>query len=37
MSAVITEQYNVVVNRQELIGSTISDAVDGVSYKPMSL
>jgi hypothetical protein len=30
-------QYNVKVNREELIGTTEYDAIGEVSYKPMSL
>ena len=36
-SVVITEECNVLVNSEKLIGETISDAVDEVSNKPMSL
>ena len=32
-----TEEYSVTVNSEELIRSTEPDAIDEVSYKPMSL
>jgi hypothetical protein len=31
------EQNNVMVNSEELIGTTMSDAIDGVWYKPLLL
>jgi hypothetical protein len=31
------EKYNVMVNSEELIGTTISDALDEVPCKPMSV
>jgi hypothetical protein len=34
---VITEQYNVMVNSRELIGTTVSVVIDEVLYKTMSL
>jgi hypothetical protein len=34
---VVTESYDVMANRKELIGMTISDAIDEVSHKPMAL
>ena len=38
MSVVITEKCNVMVNSEELIGyHRISDAIDEVSHKPMSV
>jgi hypothetical protein len=36
-SVVITEQNNVMVNSEELIGTTIYDAIKEMSLKPMSL
>jgi hypothetical protein len=36
-SVVITEEYNVMVNSEELIGTAISDAMCEVTHKPMSL
>jgi hypothetical protein len=36
-SVVITEECNVLVISEKLIGATISDAIDKVSNKPMSL
>jgi hypothetical protein len=35
MSIVLIKEYNVVVNSDELIGTTIGDAVDGVPHKSM--
>jgi len=34
---VITGEYNVMVNSEELIGSTEHDVIDGVSHVTMSL
>ena len=36
-SVVLTEEYNVIVNNEELISTTVSDDIDEVSHKPMSL
>jgi hypothetical protein len=36
-SVVITKEYNVMANSDEIIGTTISDCISEVSYKPMSL
>ena len=36
-SVVITEEYNVMVNSEELIGTRISDAIYEVTYKAISL
>jgi hypothetical protein len=36
-SVVITEQCNVMFNMEKLIDITISDAIEEVSYKRMSL
>jgi len=37
MSAVMTEEYNVMVDSEGFIGTTICDAIDEVSRKSMSL
>jgi hypothetical protein len=37
MSVVVTEEYNVMVNSEELIGTTVSHAIDEVMHKPMLL
>jgi hypothetical protein len=38
MSVVITEEYNVMVNSEELTGTTeYFDVIDEVLHKPMSL
>jgi hypothetical protein len=33
----VTEEYNVMVNSEKLIGTTKSDVIGGLSYKPLSL
>jgi hypothetical protein len=37
MSIVLTEEYNVMVNSEELTGAEEYNAIDEVSHKPMSL
>jgi hypothetical protein len=38
VSCYITDEYNVTVNSEELIGTPrISDVIEQVTYKPMSL